>query len=84
MVEILGCRTDITSSEITKIAVGDFLQLPPVRARAVYAEYKTGLLTFSAFLEFLKIAELTEVMQERCDTKFMDLFNHICLGELNN
>ena len=84
LVEIFGCRTDITFTEITTIAIGDFLQLPPVRAGAVYAEYKNGWLTFYPFLDLLKIAELTEVMQERCDAEFMNLLNHICLAELNN
>ena len=84
LVEIFGYRTDITFTEITTIAIGDFLQLPPVRARAVHAEYKNGWLTFYPFLDLLKIAELTEVMQERCDAEFMNLLNHICLAELNN
>ena len=40
LTEIFASKDNIPFAGIIVIAVGDFLQLPPVRARPVYAEYK--------------------------------------------
>ena len=77
LVEIFGCRTDISLAGITVIALGDFLQLPPIRARPVYAKYKGDWLNFAPLWELFKIAKLTEIMRQHGDAKFIDLLNHI-------
>ena len=84
MVEVFCCRNDIPLAVINIIVVGDFLQLPPLKARPVYAEYKSDWLNFAPLRELFKIAELTEVMRQRGDAEFIDLLNHISVAELNN
>ena len=60
------------------------MQLPPVRARPAYSEYKSDWLNFPPLWELVKIAELTEVMLQCDDAEFIDLLNHIPVAELNN
>ena len=60
------------------------MQLPPVRARPAYSEYKSDWLNFPTLWELVKIAELTEVMRQCDDAEFIDLLNHIPVAELNN
>ena len=59
LVEIFCCRIDISFAEITITVVGDFLQLPPVKARPVYVEYERDWLNFAPLWKLFKIAELT-------------------------
>ena len=40
LIEIFASKGNLPIAGIIVIAVGYFLQLPPVRARPVYAEYK--------------------------------------------
>ena len=40
LTEIFTSKGNFPFAQITVTAVGDFLQLPPVRARPVHAEYK--------------------------------------------
>ena len=78
LVEIFCCRTGIPFAGITIITVGDFLQLPPVKEKPVYLEYKSD---FTQLWELFKIADLTEVMQQPGDAEFIDLLNHIHVAE---
>ena len=40
LVKIFGCTYNTAFVGITVIALGDFVQLPLVKARCLYAEYK--------------------------------------------
>ena len=84
VVEIFGCRTDIPFVEIIIIAVGDILQLPPVRTRTVYSEYKSDCLNFAPLWELFKTAKLNEVMRQRGDAEIIDLLSHIRVTESNS
>ena len=42
--------------------VGNFLQLPPVQAKPVYAEYNDSWQNLVSLWNLFEIAELTEVM----------------------
>ena len=84
LVEICACPNNTPFAEITVIAVGNFLQLPPVRARPVYAEYNNSWQNLDPLWETFEIAEPTEVMRQRGDDKFIDLLNHVRTAALEN
>ena len=69
---------------ITVITVGDFLQLPPVRARQVYVEYKNTWLNLDSLWELFEIPEFTEVMRQRGDNNFINLLNHVRTADLDD
>ena len=62
---------------ISVITVGDFLQLPPVGGRPVYADYKDNWQNFQSPWKLFKIFELTEVMRQCGDAEFIDLLNKV-------
>ena len=69
---------------ITVITVGDFLQLPPVRARQVYVEYKNTWPNLDSLWGLFEIAELTEVMRQQEDNNFINLLNHVRTADLDD
>ena len=64
--------------------MGDFLQLPPVRAQPVYAEYNDSWQNLVSLRNLFEIAELTEVIQQRGDGNFINLLNHLKVAELSD
>ena len=66
------------------IAVGDFLQLPPVRARPVYTEFRNTWHNLDSLWDFFDIAELTKVMRKQGDNNFINLLNHVRTADLDN
>ena len=62
LVKIFGCTYNTAFAGITVIAVGDFMQLPPVKARCVYAEYKKSWKNFVPISKLPKISKLTEII----------------------
>ena len=62
LVKIFSCTFNTTFVGITVIAVGDFMQLPPVKARCVYAEYKKSWKNFVPISKLSKISKLTEII----------------------
>ena len=69
---------------LSTIVVGDFLQLPPVRAKPVYAECSDSWQNLVSLWNLFEIAKLTEVMRQRADSNFTDLLNHVRIVELND
>ena len=69
----------------TMLVLGDFYQLPPVRARRVYENFQgiNEILNLALLWRTFQFAELTEVMRQRGDTSFIELLNRIRTGEPN-
>ena len=63
LTEIFASKGNIPFAGITVIAVGDFLQLPPVRAIPVYAEYKNTWHNLDSLLGLFGIDEFTKVVR---------------------
>ena len=63
LTEIFASKGNFPFAGITVIAVGDFLQLPPARARPVYPEYKNTWHNLDSLRGLFEIAEFTEVMR---------------------
>ena len=62
LVKIFSCTFNTAFAGITVIVVGDFMQLPPVKARCLYAEYKKSWKNFVPISKLSKISKLTETI----------------------
>lgn len=77
LVEVFACSNNTPFAGITVIAVGDFLQLPSVRARPVYAKYNNRSQNLDALWDTFEVAELIEIMRQCSDDKFIYLLNPV-------
>ena len=50
--------------------------------KPVYIEYNDSWQKIVSLWNLIKIAELIEVMRQRGDDNFIDLFNHVRIAEL--
>ena len=71
--------TPIPFADLSVVVLGDFLQLPSVRGKPIYAltddhERIEGFLSLDLWKIF-KFAELTEVMRQRRDIEFIEFLN---------
>ena len=87
LLEIFMFSTSIEFAGLTVALVADLLQLPPVMGKPVYAT-ADGCDSLERHLSLnlwrmLQFAELTEVMRQRGDTKFIDLLNKIRVGNVD-
>ena len=68
---------------VSLLAVGDFLQLPPVNAKGVFMKVKTG--TYGAFNGWLwhdfLLHELVEIVRQSSDPDFAQLLNRLREGK---
>ena len=81
------CSTAVEFAGLTVLLVADLLQLPPVMGKPVYATVDScdslqRHLALNLWRMF-QFAELTEVMKQRGDTKFIDLLNKIRVGNVD-
>ena len=58
LLEICGCPNDTPFAGLSIIAVGDFLQLPPVQVKPVYTEYNDSWQNVVSLWNLFEIAEL--------------------------
>ena len=52
--------------------------------KPVYIEYNDSWQKIVSLWNLIKIAELIEVMRQRGDDNFIDLFNHVRIAELTD
>ena len=75
---------NITNSElfarISFIAVGDLYQLPPIRRRAVFDNYKNDTFNLCHPWNAFKMIELTEIMRQKDDKPFTEILNRFRTG----
>ena len=81
LLEIFMCSTAVEFAGLTVVLVADLLQLPPVMGKPVYVT-ADGCDSLEKHLalnlwRMFQFAELTEVMRQRGDVKFIDLLNKI-------
>ena len=87
LLEIFMCSTAVEFAGPTVVLVADLLQLPPVMGKPVYVtvddcdslERHLALNLWHVF----QFAELTEVMRQRGDAKFIELLNKIRVGNID-
>ena len=64
------------------VVVGDFYQLPPVKAKPIFAPYKNDLFNISHPWEQFRMIELIKIMRQQGDHSFTEILNRIRLGRL--
>ena len=78
--EIFGCSEELTFASKSVIAVGDLLQLPPIRASPIYTPYNSVFGDLFKLWYLFLMCELTEVMRQQGDTEFITLLNNLRVG----
>ena len=68
---------------ISIVCVGDLFQLQPIMQQYIFIDLTSdyGSLATNLWKEHFTIFELTEVMWQKEDKKFAQLWNHLCIGE---
>ena len=87
LVEIFLCNVTVAFSGLEVVFLGDFLQLPLVRGKPIYAcvdeiDKIDRLLSLNLWHMF-RFAELTEVMRQKSDAEFINLLNKIRIGDID-
>ena len=67
-------------ARISFIAVGDLYQLPPIRRRAVFENYKNDTFNLCHPWNAFKMIELIEIMRQKDDQPFTELLNRFRTG----
>ena len=75
-------------ADLNILAVGDFFQLPPVRQRPVYAEYKSTWQNLNFIWKIFEMFELTKIIKQRGNSQLIDaLYNvrtaNLCWHNIN-
>ena len=75
--EIFGTTSSLLFAGITIIVVGDLCQLPPIRKRFVFDDFKNDSYNLCHPWKVLKMIELYEIMRQKNDQAFIQLLNRI-------
>ena len=78
--EIFNTPNSELFAGISFIAVGDLYQLPPIRRRAVFENFKNDTFNLCHPWNAFKMIELTEIMRQKDDKQFAELLNRIRTG----
>lgn len=78
--EIFNTPNSELFAGIIFIAVGDLYQLPPIRKRAVFENFKNDTFNLCHPWNAFKMIELTEIMRQKDDKPFTELLNRIRSG----
>ena len=83
--EIFDCPPlSVIFANLTVMASGDFLQLPPVFGLRVYQENKNNpMLSVDKLWNYFKMVELTEVVRQKDET-FVNLLNNCRIGNVTD
>ena len=82
--EIFCTPDNVWFGGISIIVVGDFYQLPPVRARPIFSPFKNALFNLSHPWHQFKMIELIEIMLQKDDISFTKMLNRIRLSEFTD
>ena len=73
--ELFGTSNSQLFAGISIIAVGDLYQLPPIRRKAVFDEYKNEAFNLCHPWNVFTMIELSEIMRQKDDQAFTELLN---------
>ena len=75
--DIFGTPSDQLFAGLSIIVVGDLYQLPPIRRKPVFDEYKNNVFNLCHPWSVFKMIELTEIMRQKDDKPFTELLNRL-------
>ena len=73
--EIFGSSNSQLFAGISILAVGDLYQLPPIRRKSVFDNYKNETFNLCHPWHAFEMIELTEIMRQKDDQPFTELLN---------
>ena len=73
--EIFGSSNSQMFAGISVIVVGDMYQLPPIRKKPVFANFKNDVFNLYHPWHLFTMIELTEIMRQKDDQPFAELLN---------
>lgn len=73
--EIFGTTNSKLFAGLSIIVVGDLYQLPPIRRKLVFENYKNDAFNLCHPWHVFKMIELTEIMRQKDDQAFTELLN---------
>ena len=79
LVEIFGCSNDNPFAGLAVI----LWRLPPIQARTIYSDYKDTWQNLVHMWKLFKIAELSQVMRQKGDTRLIDMLNNVMTSTLS-
>ncbi|KAL9977715.1 hypothetical protein ACROYT_G015152 [Oculina patagonica] len=79
--EIFGTLTSNMFAGISIIAVGDLLQLPPIKQKPIFCPYTNDIYNLSHPWHEFKMVELDEIMRQKDDQPFIELLNRFRLAK---
>ena len=69
---------------INLITVGDLYQLPPIKAKHIFSEYKNDCFNICLPWSVFQMIELDQIMHQQGDVKFAELLNRMRIGLLTD
>ena len=75
--EIFGTTSSLLFAGIAIIVVGDLCQLPPIRKRFVFDDFKNDSYNLCHPWKVFKMIELHEIMRQKNYQAFIELLNRI-------
>ena len=78
--EIFATPSSLLFAGISIIVVGDLCQLPPIRKRFIFDQYKNELFNLIHPWHVFKMIELTQIMRQKDDQSFIQLLNRVRTG----
>ena len=81
--EIYSTPDTVWFGGISIVVVGDFYQLPPVKAKPAFSPFKNELFNLSHPWEQFRMLELMKIMRQPGDHSFTEILNRIRLGQLS-
>ena len=73
--EIFGTISSTLFAGISIIAVGDLYQLPPIRRKPIFENYKNSVFNIYHPWHIFRMIELTQIMRQKDDQPFAELLN---------
>ena len=82
--QIFGTPDSMLCAGINLVPVGDLYQLPPIKAKHIFPEYRNDCFNICHPWSVFQMIELDQIMRQQGDDKFTKLLNGVRLGSLTD
>ena len=82
--QIFTAPDSLLFAKISMIGVGDFYQLPPIKAKPIFSPYKNDCFNICHPWRRFQMIELDQIMRQQGDDHFTKRSNRIRVGSLDD
>ena len=82
--QIFGTPESLMFAGVSLIAVGDFYQLPSIKAKLVFGPFKNDCFNICHPWREFQMIELDQIMRQQGDNSFTKVLNRIRVGSLDD